>query len=1083
MDLKPLLALFRIALTSALLLLRAAAALARKRVLSGDKYRQGEGTTFNCRFEIAECRLSARIRIAICNLHLFVAIFVLVIGTIPAFAAVDLPVSDQAGEIVIRGQEARTWEQGSYEVWHIRGGAEIRQGDVVARAPEGIFWIDRAETFSGRPSKVIAYLEGSGREQVSVQFGPAGNPEALSPSKGTSLTDRTWLGRFHTMSGIQIAAPQTGQGPPQVTPDIYERGRDARSPSSTRSQVTPAQFAAPQAGGEEIAPPTAQPIRPTSRRVRFFPRGHGRWQVKSFEDKAAGEQITMLTSGVQIMVEGVDQLGNASLEADNIVLWSPKLDLTNPTSREIQEGDPRYEVYLEGNIVFRQGDRVIYAERMYYNITREYGVVLNAEMLTPIPDYQGLLRMRAKVLEQRDRQHFAAMDADLTSSRMGVPRYRLASGNMEIEDVQRPLLDPFSQQPLLDAETGEPQVNHQLMATSRNNFVYLAETPVFYWPTIATDLTKPTYYLDRIRIKSDRVFGQQVLLDWDMHQLLGIRNKPLGTKWGLSTDILSERGFAFGTDYHYTLPGFFGIPGATSGFIDAWALIHEEGNDNLGFDRRVVPPEADFRGRVLANHRQMLPLGWQLTSETGIISDRNFLEQYYEKEWDTLKDQTSGIELKKLYENMSFNLSADTRTNDFFMQTQRLPRLDFYIFGQPFAWDRATFHSHTFAGYDHLLPASTPTNPVDLANFSPLPGEVDRQGLRAAARNEIDLPLEAGPVKVVPYVLGEAAYWGSDVNDQEASRLYGQAGVRASLPLWRANPNIQSELFNLNGLTQKVVLDIDAFVAESNQDMTLFPRYDSLDDDSTEHFRRRIPVNTFGQANGTFVPTPFDDRYYALRSNLQGSVASPVTEIADDMMQVRMGIKQRWQTKRGLPGQERLVDWITSETDLVFFPSPTRDNFGSSLGLVDYNFAWHVGDRFTILSDGYYDFFDDGLSQLTLGGLLSRPEYGNLYVGYRSTDGPLVSSVLVASLSYRMSEKWIATAGTAVDFANTGNIGQTVSMTRVGESFLVRLGLNVDASRNNVGFVFGIEPRFLPGSRLGRVGGVQIPPAGALGLE
>ena len=44
------------------------------------------------------------------------------------------------------------------------------------------------------------------------------------------------------------------------------------------------------------------------------------------------------------------------------------------------------EVYLEGNIVFRQGDRVIYADRMYYNVRQEYGVVLNAEMLTPVPD-------------------------------------------------------------------------------------------------------------------------------------------------------------------------------------------------------------------------------------------------------------------------------------------------------------------------------------------------------------------------------------------------------------------------------------------------------------------------------------------------------------------------------------------------------------------------------------------------------------------------------------------------------------------------------------------------------------------------
>jgi hypothetical protein len=231
------------------------------------------------------------------------------------------------------------------------------------------------------------------------------------------------------------------------------------------------------------------------------------------------------------------------------------------------------------------------------------------------------------------------------------------------------------------------------------------------------------------------------------------------------------------------------------------------------------------------------------------------------------------------------------------------------------------------------------------------------------------------------------------------------------------------------------------------------------------------------------VPTRFDDRFFALRSNLQGSVASPVTEIAGDMLQVRMGIKQRWQTKRGLPGQERLIDWITLDTNAVFFPSPTRDNFGNSLGLVDYSAAWHVGDRVTLLSDGFYDFFNEGLQQVTVGGILSRPEYGNVYIGYRSTDGPIVSSVIVASVSYRMTEKWIATGGTSIDLAKSGNIGQTLSMTRVGESFLVRLGINVDASRNNVGFIVGIEPRFLPGSRLGRVGGVQIPPAGALGIE
>jgi hypothetical protein len=64
-----------------------------------------------------------------------------------------------------------------------------------------------------------------------------------------------------------------------------------------------------------------------------------------------------------------------------------------------------------------------------------------------------------------------------------------------------------------------------------------------------------------------------------------------------------------------------------------------------------------------------------------------------------------------------------------------------------------------------------------------------------------------------------------------------------------------------------------------------------------------------------------------------------------------------------------------------------------------------------------------------------------------------------------------------------GNIGQNVALTRIGESFLMKVGFNYDASRENFGVSLGLEPRFLSSSRLGRVGGVQIPPAGALGLE
>ena len=88
------------------------------------------------------------------------------------------------------------------------------------------------------------------------------------------------------------------------------------------------------------------------------------------------------------------------------------------------------------------------------------------------------------------------------------------------------------------------------------------------------------------------------------------------------------------------------------GFIDAWA-IHDEGRDNLGRQRRSLTPSTEDRGRVLWQHRQDLSSGWRATAEVGWISDTNFLEQYYEQEWDERKDQTTGLELKRVFDNSS----------------------------------------------------------------------------------------------------------------------------------------------------------------------------------------------------------------------------------------------------------------------------------------------------------------------------------------------------------------------------------------------------------------------------------------------
>ena len=53
----------------------------------------------------------------------------------------------------------------------------------------------------------------------------------------------------------------------------------------------------------------------------------------------------------------------------------------------------------------------------------------------------------------------------------------------------------------------------------------------------------------------------------------------------------------------------------------------------------------------------------------------------------------------------------------------------------------------------------------------------------------------------------------------------------------------------------------------------------------------------------------------------------------------------------------------------------------------------------------------------------------------------------------------------------------------MGESLLVTLGVHVDSSKDNVSLRFLVEPRFLPKLQTTRLTGLDIAPAGAIGLE
>jgi hypothetical protein len=1011
---------------------------------------------------------------------------------------IEVPSVDPGEPVTIAATQAARWTEGSYDVWHLTGGVRIVQGATEATAHEAVVWIEQdpgAVDDSEADGPTAPPLRGMlVRMAGNVQVRSRDGEEAVSSVRGPRWAGRFWMLRDPTLD-FQSVVPAAG------TPPVYEEPAEPIALVSAAEPAEPVESPIEKTQYSEFGAPAAPPVAvavPT-RRLRAFPRSSVPLNIRWFPSPSGGEWIAVITSGVNLVVDGVDPAGPLDISADRLVIWTRGQSQPDLNGAAAQSADTPLELYMEGNVIFRQGQRVVEAVSMFYDVPRSSGVITGATVLTPVDNYSGLVRLRADVLRQVDRSRFVAERTGLTSSRLGVPTWEFRSRQLELTDEQVPMPGPFGQ-PVVDPVTGEPAVAHEQFITSRGNTVTLGGVPVLWWPVLATNAKKPTFYINRAQVKNDRIFGTQILTSWDAFQVFGVRRPPAGVDWNFDVDYLSLRGPGFGTSLLYNRPEFLGLGTPANGIADAW-FVFDSGLDNLGLYRRTFTypgyPGSTFRGRSFWRHRQDLGGspdsffgGWQARGTAGWISDMNFLEEYYEAEWEEGYEQRTWLDLRRPVDNRELRLLASVRVNPFFTQTEWWPRLDHFTMGQPLLRDAVTWYERSSVAYAKQGLPQTPTAGQGLSIWTLLPYESNVIGERLATRHELDLPFQAGVVKLVPYALGELGHWGQDLTQSPINRAYGQVGIRSSLPMWTADNDIESQLWNVHGLAHKVVFEAEFSYADATQDVSQFPLYDQIDDDTINQYRRNIPYWDYGAIPGQPTPlgSPFifgpqgkyDPRYYAIRRGMGGWVTGP-TEIANDLTAFRVAARQRWQTKRGPLGNRRIIDWITFDVDGEFFPS-TSQNFGETLGLWQYDFRWHVGDRTTLLSTADVDFFSGGQQLYTVGAFLNRTPRGSFYIGFNQFGGPISASVLTSSYTYRMSPKWASSFGTAVNLAGA-NIGQNFQLVRIGESFLMTFGFNVDYSRNNVGVTFNLEPRFLSRTQFASRTGLDVPMAGAYGLE
>ena len=945
--------------------------------------------------------------------------------------------------IVITAVYSREWEGQKNDVAILRGPCKIVQGNTVLRAQKMVVWRHTDHTSRGKRDYLDVFLEGDARvEQL-----------------GQSLSNSSMFLQLSTSAGVTFEIRRRMNGQPATQDSIYQRAQNRRR-ASQRTSLLKTQLVVqerPAAGEPELRSVQFQPNTGNVRRIHFFPRSSMiRFNVETFksEDTTPPEQVWVLTRGVNLLVEGVDDYGTIDLAADRMVVWTRTGSDDEFQPDTVQTRDTPFTVYLEGNIVIRQGRNVVRASQAVYDAREDRALLLDAELKIFVPQLQGALRVRAKRIRQLSRNSYHARNAWMSSSRFGKPGYRLQANDVFLENrLTRPRFG--TRGGTFDSLTGAPFVTGTPWVTSLNNTFLIGDFPLLYTPYLSAPAENPNVPLRRASAKYDRIFGGQLKTTWNLFQLLGW-DEPPGTQWDLMADIYTSRGPAIGTGGKYAGSDLFGVEGTYFGEGLAYYIL-DDGEDNLGLGRRNLSPEQNDRGRIQLRHRQNLPYNVTVLAELGYLSDRNFLEQYYENEFDENKDVETLLYGKQQVDNWAWTFLTRPQVNDFTTTTAWLPRGDLFSLSEPLLGGLLTWSSHTSAGYARLRAGDTPSNPADL--YTPLPFVADLGGAALMTRHEFDLPFSIGPIRVVPYLLGEAAFWNQDFTRDEIDRFIGSGGIRSSLMFWKIFPYVQSRVFNLNGLAHKAVFEAEYAWTDSTEDLAAIPQYNEFDDNAQERFRNRFLATTFGGV----LPAPFEPRFYSVRTGAGRSVTAPYHELIDDQQVVRLALRQRLQTKVGPPQRLRIKDWMTLDAEISYFPNESRDNFGEEFGLIGGHYRWNVGERSSLLASAFYDLFDDAQQLWNVAVLSQRSERGSVYFGIRQVKGAtLDSQIFTASYSYKMSPKWISTFGTAYDLAENFNRGQSLTITRIGADFLFHVGASFDNSKNNAGLAISIEPRFGP---------------------
>ena len=557
------------------------------------------------------------------------------------------------------------------------------------------------------------------------------------------------------------------------------------------------------------------------------------------------------------------RLGERRIRCQNLVAWvdtsrtEPRTEpppvpegegLLPPSAREAAAAASEWvtELYAEGHVLFLEHGRWLEAERLYLDLRRERGLLIDATVAVDLDTRNGVTPLVAKAQELR----LLSADRMIGS---GVQTYITPHGQSSTYVTQEQL--ELVKDPPITGEDGQPIVNYHVR--SSGNVLHLGGSPVLWLPDFVGDTAegRNSLFLENVRLRRSNQMGIEAGVTFG-DEILNSDGVPWG-KWAADLDWFSKRGPGVGGRLDYGTEDYYGT------FIGRYQR-------DTGKDKNYGEPPTNNRGRISWWHRHKFDSSLQLDLELNLFSDRGYYPTYFEDEFKGIKPPENIAFLKKTFFNSQISALASGRFNHWLTRTEHLPELRYDLVTEPLfdIADRPLYLTTTVRASNSRIEYDAD---LSLRN---------RSTMRFDADTLVEYAFPLGPLKIRPFAGIRASWFQRDLlSHDDEHRLGFTHGVTIATQAWKVFDS-DGGLFNLSGLRHVIIPELTfrntVGVRVSPNELIPFDDIEAYDNEQTFGLRVRNLFQTIrdrdeGPMVDTFVDLEIEQLFYPNADRDHGS--------------------------------------------------------------------------------------------------------------------------------------------------------------------------------------------------------------------